>query len=347
MKALFVGAEEASEILGVKECIEAMDGCFRAMARGEAGFPPRLAVQLPSKRGALGLMPGYLTKEGVFGVKATSVFPGNAGTRYESHQGAVLLFEADHGCLLGAVDAATVTRVRTGAASAVATMALARKDSRVLSLLGAGTQASSHLDAMAEAMPGLSKVKVWSRGFSHARAFAERAGGQGVDIEACEGAEEAVRGADVVCTVTASTSPVLLGRWLGPGTHVNAVGASRPPARELDSDAVKMARLFVDSRESARLEADDYLVPLREGAIGEGHVLGEIGDVLEGKVRGRTGDSDVTLFKSVGLAVEDVAAALFVYRRALELGAGAVLEFGAERVAGGSGTSAPSPAKDR
>ena len=347
MKALFVGAEEASEILGVNECIEAMDGCFRAMARGEAGFPPRLAVQLPSTSGALGLMPGYLAKEGVFGVKATSVFPGNAGTRYESHQGAVLLFEADHGCLLGAVDAATVTRVRTGAASAVATMALARKDSRVLSLLGAGTQASSHLDAMAEAMPGLSKVKVWSRDVAHARALAEGAKGRGVDMKACEEAEEAVLGADVVCTVTASTSPVLLGRWLRPGTHVNAVGASRPPARELDNEAVKMARLFVDSRVSARLEADDYLVPLREGAIGEEHILGEIGDVLEGKVRGRTGDSDVTLFKSVGLAIEDIAAALFVYRRAIELGAGTVLEFGADRLSGWVGPPAPSPAKDR
>jgi ornithine cyclodeaminase len=347
LKALFVGAEQASSMLGINECIDAMDGCFRAMARGEAGFPPRFAMPLPSKKGALGLMPGYLAKEGVFGLKATSVFPGNAGTKYESHQGAVLIFEAEHGSLLAAVDAATVTRLRTGAASAVATMALARKGSSVLSILGSGTQAMSHLDAMAEAMPGLSKVRVWSRSRSNAEAFAEGASRRGVDAEACEGAEGAVRGADVVCTVTASTSPVLLGRWLGPGAHVNAVGASRPPARELDSDAVKMARLFVDSRESARLEADDYLVPLREGAIGEGHILGEIGEVLEGKVRGRAGDVDVTVFKSLGLAVEDLSAALLVYRRALELGAGTTVEFGAERGTGDNGPSAPPPAKDR
>ena len=334
MKALFVGADDASRILGMKDCIEVMDGCLRAMARGEAGFPPRSVMPLQSKKGALGMMPGYLAGEGVFGLKATSVFPGNAGTKYESHQGAVLVFEADHGSLLAAVDAATVTRVRTGAASAVATRALARRGSSVLALLGSGTQALSHLDAMAEAVPGLSSVRVWSRTAANARAFVRAAAGKGVDVKACEGAEEAVRGADVVCTVTASSSPVLLGRWLGAGTHVNAVGASRPPSRELDSEAVRMSRLFVDSRVSAGLEADDYLVPLREGAVGPGHILGEIGEVLEGKVRGRTGDSDVTVFKSLGVAAEDLAAALFVYRRAGELGAGTVLEFGPEREGG-------------
>lgn len=336
LKALLVGAEETSRILGMKECIGVMDRCFRAMARGEAGFPPRFAMPLPSKKGALGMMPGYLAAEGVFGLKATSVFPGNTGTRYESHQGAVLIFEADHGSLLGAVDAATVTRVRTGAASAVATRALARRDSRALALLGSGTQALSHLDAMAEVVPGLSSVRIWSRTAANAGAFARSAAEKGVDVEVCEGAERAVRGADVVCTVTAATSPVLLGRWLGAGTHVNAVGASRPPSRELDSDAVRMSRFFVDSRESARLESDDYLVPLREGAVGQGHILGEIGDVLEGRVAGRTGDSDVTVFKSLGVAAEDLSAALFVYRRATELGAGEVLEFGAEREAGGA-----------
>ena len=308
MKTLFLGAGAVSEVLGMRECIEVMDGCLRAMARGEAGFPPRFAMPHPSRRGALGMMPGYLKREGVLGLKATSVFPGNAGT---------------------------ITRVRTGAASAVATRALARKDSRVLAILGSGTQALSHPEGMEEAMPGLSAVRVWSRTQANAKRFAGSARGRGVDAEAFEGAAEAVEGADVVCTVTGSTSPVLLGRWLGPGAHVNAAGASRPPARELDSDAVKMSRLYVDSRESARLEADDYLVPLREGAIGEGHIVGEIGEVLEGTAPGRGADSDVTVFKSLGLAIEDLAAANFAYRRAVELGLGTALEFGSEREGSG------------
>jgi ornithine cyclodeaminase len=334
LKTLFLGAEAVSELLGMRECIGVMERCFRAMARGEAGFPPRFAMPHPPK-GALGMMPGYLRYEGVLGLKATSVFPGNAGTRYESHQGAVLLFEEEHGSLVAAVDAGAVTRIRTGGASAVATRALARRGSASLSVLGSGTQAMSHLDAMAEAIPGLSTVRVWSRTPSNAERFALHARGRGLDARAFERAEDAVRGADVVCTVTGSASPVLMGRWLGPGAHVNAVGASRPPARELDSDAVKLSRLYVDSRASAQLEADDYLVPLREGAIGEGHIVGEIGEVLEGTAPGRASDSDVTLFKSVGLAVEDLAAAAFVYRRAVERGTGASLEFGSERDGGG------------
>ncbi|MDG6988520.1 MAG: ornithine cyclodeaminase family protein [Nitrososphaerota archaeon] len=331
MKALFVGADLVSGILGMKDCVEVIEGCFRAMARGDAGFPPRSAMPYPSGKGVLGMMPGYLEKEGVFGVKATSVFPGNFGTRFESHQGAVLLFESDHGSLLAAVDAASVTRIRTGAASAVATRALARRSSRVLAILGSGTQASSHLEAMTTVVPGIAEVRVWSRNPANAKRFADAARGSGLEIRECQGGEEAVRGADLVCTVTGATSPVLMGRWLAPGTHVNAVGASRPPSRELDSEAVRKSRLFVDSRESAELESDDYLVPLREGAIGEGHILGEVGEVLEGRVRGRTGDSDVTVFKSLGVAAEDISAAYFVYRRASELGVGTVAEFSSER----------------
>lgn len=331
MKTIFLGARDVSSILTMRECIEVMDGCFRAMARGEAGFPPRSVMPYPTKKGVLGLMPGYLEKEGVLGLKATSVFPGNLGTRFESHQGAVLLFEADHGSLLAAVDAGSITRIRTGAASGVATRALARKGSSALAILGSGTQASSHLQAMAEVLPGLSTVRVWSRTPGNANRFAEEARRRGFDAAASEGAEGAVRGADVVCTVTGATSPILMGSWLLPGAHVNAAGASRPPSRELDTEAVKRSRLFVDSRQSATLEADDYLVPLREGAIREGHILGEIGDVLEGRVPGRTGDSDVTLFKSLGLAVEDLSAAYFVYRRAAETGAGVSMEFGSER----------------
>ena len=315
----------------MRECVEVIVGCFRAMARGVAGFPPRFAMRLPSPKGVLGLMPGYLARDGVFGLKATSVFPGNQGTRFESHQGAVLLFEADHGTLLAAVDAGAVTRIRTGAASAVATRLLARKGSEVLALLGSGTQASSHLEAMAEVLPQMKSVRVWSRTPARAERFAESARSRGSQADAFEDPEEAVRGADVVCTVTGATSPVLLGRWLAPGTHVNAVGASRPPARELDTEAVWKARLYVDSRESARLEADDYLVPLREGAIGEAHILGEIGEVLEDKAPGRTAPTDVTVFKSLGVAAEDLSAAYHAYRRAAETGAGALVECGAER----------------
>ncbi len=327
-----LGSREVSKILTMPDCIRVMRDTFEAYARGEDVFPPRRALAQPDKKGILGLMPGYLGREGIIGLKATSVFPGNHGTRFESHQGAVLLFDSEHGRLLCAADAGAITAIRTAAASAVATDVLSRVDSHNLAILGSGTQASTHLESMLAVRKGIESVAVWSRSPENAKRFVERESRRhSVAIRSEESAEAAVRGAAIVCTVTGAKSPILKGAWLSPGSHVNAVGASVPPYRELDTDAVVMSSLFVDSRESALNEADDLRVPMNEGAVGADHIKGEIGEVLIGKVPGRTNGRETTIFKSLGLAIEDLAAANFVYERASSEGLGTWVEFSGER----------------
>lgn len=320
-----IGHAEVRRLLPVGDCVEVMAGALSALARGDAVLPLRSVTAQPDEAGFLGLMPSYLGEPRAIGVKAVTVFPGNSATRYESHQGAILVFECSHGQLLAIVDAGTVTEIRTAAVSALATRLLAREDAGVLALLGSGTQAGAHLAAMRAVRP-IREVRVWSRNAEHARAFAARYG-----ATAFASAREAVTGAEIVCTVTGATAPILFGEWLAPGAHVNAVGASVPPFRELDSAAVARSRVFVDRRESAENEAEDIRVPLREGTIGPAHVLGELGDLLLRRVAGRVAAADVTLFKSLGLAVEDLAAAHHVYAAAVAQGAGAAVDLCGER----------------
>jgi alanine dehydrogenase len=331
MKALIIGHDDVSKLLSMHECIDVMEQTFKTLALGDALQPQRQAIWLPDKKGVLGLMPAYLGSPRAVGSKIVTVFPQNQNTHYESHQGAVLLFDCDNEKLLAMIDASSITAIRTAAVSAAATKLLARKDAANLSLLGSGTQATMHLEAMS-AVRSIRKVRVWSRNADHAKRFAEReARRQHLRIEPTPSAQEAVAGADIVCTTTGSTSPILLGRWLEPGMHVNAVGASTPRFRELDSEAVAKSRLFVDRRESAMNEAEDFRAPRRNGVISDAHILGELGELLLGKVQGRLTKENVTLFKSLGLAVEDLAAAHFVHHKA-EIGkAGTWVEFSAER----------------
>lgn len=332
MKTLVVGSQVVSRLLTMSECIRVMGDTFRAMARGEALFPPRQAMPQPNGKGVLGMMPGYLGPQGVIGLKATSVFPGNLGTPYESHQGAVLLFETEHGQLLSMVDAGSITNIRTAAVSGVATDVLGRKDAVELAILGSGAQATSHLEAMLTVRPNIRQVRVWSRSLDNAKKFAKRASSShDVPIDVTGQAQDAVHGSDLICTTTGATSPILKGVWLEHGMHVNAVGASRPPNRELDTEAVVKSRFFVDSLESALLEADDFRVPKREGVVDDNHIRGEIGEVLVGKVSGRTSANDITIFKSLGLAIEDLAAAHYVYSQAVSRDLGTWVEFGSER----------------
>ncbi len=219
-----------------------------------------------------------------------------------------------------------MTAIRTAAASAVATRALAREEAGDLAILGSGVQARTHLDAMRAVRP-LRRVRVWSRRPESARRFAEREGERtGLAVEPMPSAREAVDGADLICTVTAAREPVLLGEWILPGAHVNAAGACTPNARELDAAAVARSRLFTDRRESLLAEAGDFLLARGEGAVADDHILGEIGEVLEGKVPGRRADAEITLFKSLGIAVEDLAAGWHVYRKALAAGRGSALD---------------------
>ncbi len=313
---LVIGAAEVRQLLPMDRCIDLMEQVLRALARAQAVNPLRTVVALRQPGTAFAVMPAAVSEPAIFGVKAISVFPGNRALGIESHQGMVLLFEGETGAPVAVVDAGAITEIRTAAVSAVATRLLARSDAGDLAILGSGTQARSHLEAMT-AVRSLRRVRAWSPNAERLAAFVATASEGGrITVEAAASARDAVEGADLVCTVTASREPVLEGAWLRPGVHVNAVGASVPTARELDSEAVRRSRLFVDRRESAAAEAGDYLVPLRAGAIGQDHIVGEIGEVLVGAIGGRRADDEVTVFKSLGLAVEDVVAAAEVVRAA-------------------------------
>jgi len=334
VQVLIVNQSEVARLLPMDACMEGMAAALKSVSLGESLLPLRQVILLPGKAGAFAAMPAYLAAPASVGLKSITVFPGNHGTELDSHQGAVLLFETERGRLLAVIDASSITAIRTAAVSGVATRLLARAGAGDLAVLGTGVQALKHLEAMSHARR-LRRIRAWSRDPEHVRAFARRAAeALALEVEPARSAREAVEGADLVCTVTSSREPVLAGEWLSPGVHVNAVGASLASARELDTAAVVRSRLFVDRRESALNEAGDFLIPRREGAVGDDHIRGELGDLLLGRGRGRLSEADVTVFKSLGLAVEDVAAARLIYDRALAAGAGTRVELGGARDAG-------------
>lgn len=328
MKVLFVNEAGVKALLPMVSCVNLMREALTTYARGDVVLPLRSLVRQPDGSGLLGLMPGYLGQPKSFGLKVVTVMPGNHGTPYDSHQGVVMLFGLVHGEPLAIIDASAITAIRTAAASAAATDVLANQDAGDLALIGSGTQGRTHLAAM-QAVRKLRRVRVWSRTRAHAERFAREEGKSlGLTIEVSASAEEAVRGADLICTTTSSKEPVLLGKWIAPGAHVNAVGSCFAGSRELDTEAVRRARYFTDCRESCLNEAGDYLLPLQEGAITEAHLLGEIGELFLGTIPGRLSPDDVTIYESLGIAIEDLAAAHFIHQRALETGAGVWLEWG-------------------
>lgn len=310
------------------ECIDVMHRLFATLAPANFAQPLRLIAWQPDRRGGIAAMPAFVGTSDAIGAKLITVFPQNRKAGLDSHQGIVVLHETQQGRLLGIFHAGAVTEIRTAAVSGMATRVLAREDAGDLAILGSGAQARSHLRAMRGART-LRRVRVWSRTAANAKAFASWASGelQGIDVEVCAAPEEAVRGADLICTVTASTEPVLQGSWLAPGAHVNAAGASVPGFRELDIDAVVRSRLFVDSRESALAEADDIRVAIAQGRIDSSHIAGDLSDLASGRVPGRSNADEVTLFESCGMAIEDVAAAAFLHERATALGRGTTVEF--------------------
>jgi len=323
---LVVGHDEVKRLLPMEECIELMASVLADLARGDVWQPLRFVVRPPDEPSLMGLMPAHRSEPAAsYGLKVVCIFPANAARGIDLHQGGVLLFDGETGELRALVDASAVTATRTAAVSGVATRLLARADARELAILGSGVQAKAHLEAMAAVRP-FERCRVWSRTPEHAAAFAADAQAP-FPLEAVESAEDAVRGADVLVTATSAPEPIVRRDWLRPGTHVNAVGSSIPTARELDADTIAAAALFADARESMVNEGGDYLFAAREAGVGPEHIRAELGEVLIGSGDGRRGDDELTVFKSLGLAAEDLAAAEHVYVRARAAGAGTSVPF--------------------
>jgi len=332
MKTLILNAGEVSQLLPIKECITVMREALIAVAAGQVHQPLRTMIKPPDVKGVMGLMPSYMygdQKDGraAFGLKAICVFPGNSAKGKDSHQGGVLLFSAETGELLAMMNASAITAIRTAAVSGVATDLLARADAGNLALIGSGVQARSHLAAMAQVRP-LKHCRIASRNFEHARRFAEEMRRDySFAVEPVETVQQAIEGADLIVTATTAVEPIVRREWIAAGAHLNVVGSSVATRREVDSATMAASSLFVDRRESTINEAGDYLFAIRDGAIVPEHIRAEIGEVLKGDKPGRTSPDEITLFKSLGIAAEDLFAAEYLYRKAKELGIGTSVEF--------------------
>jgi len=317
---------EIRALLPMAACIDLMQTTMIAVSQGRAGVPLRSILPLPGGKGVMGNMPGWLGEPECFGVKLVSIFPGNVAAGYSSHLGLVLLFEAEHGRPVAILDAAELTAIRTAAVSGLATRLLGREDATDLAILGAGEQARSHLEAMLAVRP-TRRVRLWARTAEHAHTFARSEGERhGIAIEVAPDVRAAVKGADIICTVTASPEPILPGAWIEPGQHVNLVGSSTVRTAEVDTEAVVKSRFFVDFRESTVNEGGEYRRALDAGAIRPDHILAEIGEVAARAKPGRVHADDITLFKSLGISAEDLASAHYVLEQARVRGVGQVVE---------------------
>jgi len=322
-----IRGREVRQLLPMSECIGLMHRTMIAVAERRVVLPLRSVMVMPGGLGMLGNMPGYLAEPECFGVKLVSLIPRNKPPQYSSHLGLVLLFEAEHGCPVALLDAAEITAIRTAAASGLATRLLALPEAGDLALLGAGEQARSHLEAML-AVRTLRRVRVWARDCDKALAFAREQGARhGITIETSATVREAVAQADIVCTLTKAAEPILLGEWLAPGVHLNVVGSSIASTAEIDTPAVVRSRFFVDYRDSTVNEGGEYLRALKAGAITPAHILGEIGEVANGTKAGRRSPADVTLYKSLGIAPQDLASSHYVLEKARAAGVGQIIDF--------------------
>jgi len=331
MKVVTVNGEQVAAHLSMNKCMDLMANALKTLAEDASIQPLRSVMWLPGKKGLLGMMPAFEGDTGIMGIKVISVFPENRNTPLppllegkggkaglSSHQGVLLLFDSKNGKLLSIIDAEEVTAIRTAAVSAVATRSLANADARNLAILGSGVQASRHFEAIS-LVRKIEKAKIWSRNHQHAEQLVRsESGNYNFQIEACKTVQQTVEDADIICTTTAAKEPILSDEWVKQGVHINAVGACTPSNRELDSELVVRSKIFTDRRESLFNEAGDFLIPKKEGLIGEEKIGGEIGEVLLRKVKGRESREEITIFKALGLAVEDLAAGYYVYKKELE-----------------------------
>jgi len=300
-----IEAAEVFEKLTMEKCIELMRTALADLESGKAMQPLRSVNKLPHDN-SFGFMPAYLGDHDYFGAKVITAFHRNQGTKYPSHMGYVMMFESEHGSVVGMADAGAITQIRTGAVSAVATDLLAEKDAGRLALVGAGAQGRSHLEAIL-LVRNIQEVNVYDIIEENAKKFAEEMTVKyGVRINVCSSVEKAVKGADIICTLTPAREAYLKAEWVSPGAHINAVGTFTPVTREVTSELVAVSRLYADQVEAMKRESGEFLIPKQEGLITDDHIIGSIGGLLLQKVQGRENREDITLFIALGLAVEDV-----------------------------------------
>ncbi len=310
---LWLSEADVRAVLPMPDLIEAMQAALVSFSSGDVVQPMRPVLELRDMT-FFSPMPGFIRGAGVLGAKLVTVIPENAARGLPTHRATIVLLDPEDGALRAVMDGRYITEARTAAVSAVSVRHMARRDSKVLAILGSGVQARSHLLALS-AVHKFEEVRAWSPTAAHLDKFVAECGGR---VRAAASAEAACRDADVIVLATASVTPVIRSEWVRDGTHVIAVGACRPTHRETDSELVTRARVVVDSTASAFNEAGDILIPMSEGYFGSEHVAGELGQVIAGRVQGRASASEVTFFKSLGLAVEDLAAADMAWRRTVQ-----------------------------
>lgn len=323
---LIVNAEDIRRLLPMAACVDVMDRAMRAASAGAVAAPERIIAPLADGISYFILMPGALPDPLLYGAKIVSLHPGNPGQGRPAVQGFVTLFDGGTGRPAALIDGAEITRIRTAAASALATRTLSRPDARSHGILGAGVQAASHLEAIA-CVRGIERTLVWARDFRKAQQFAaEQSRRVGFEVTAVEYPEQ-VAACDIVSAVTNAAEPVLQGAWLQPGAHLNLVGSHEANHREADTEAVTRSAIFVDSRRGALSEAGDLLIPMDEGRLSPGDLVGEIGEVLAGAAPGRRNPRQITLYKSLGIVAQDLFAAAHVLQAAQQAGAGLTIDF--------------------
>ncbi|MEQ8734008.1 MAG: ornithine cyclodeaminase family protein [Rhodospirillaceae bacterium] len=328
---LVLNRQALIEALTHSECVELMDGAMRAVSRRDVEMPLRQFMAVPDTKGKLGMMPGYIgqteQQEACFGIKVVSKFPRAPGSPLSSHVGAVLLFETKDGMPVALMDGRELTAIRTAATTAMATRTLARKDAASLTFMGCGEEARHHIQAILPVRP-ITKIIVWGRNAERAQKFcAEQTLPNGVSIVVEPDAEKAASEAEILCTVTSSTQPILKGAWLRPGVHVNLVGAAVRTSAEADIDVVSRSKFYVDYLPSALEQAGELVNAIEAEIVTRGHVVGEIGAVLNGDAPGRMTDDEITVYKSLGVAAQDLAAGLAAAKNADDSNIGLALEW--------------------
>lgn len=311
-----LNASAVAQALSHSDCIDALEAAMQAVSNDGTIMPLRQYMDIPGGEGKFTLMPGYLNNPTSFGVKIVSKFPREPDSPYGSHVGAVVVFDPDLGIPLAIMDAAELTAIRTASASALATKILARKNSEVLTILGTGAEALHHARSIV-CVREITAIRIWGRTREHAEKLAGTIKEElGVAVEVMSSVQEAIRDADIVCTTTSAKKPFLKGEWLTPGTHVNLVGAAVISAAEADTDVVTRSRFFVDSRASAMAQAGELNAAIKAGLVDETHVLAELGELLQAPKTGRLTDQDITVYKSLGVVAQDLAAGLKAYEAA-------------------------------